>query len=246
MIPKIIHYCWFSGDRKPKNVRACIKSWKRMFPDYEIKCWDSNSFDFNSVPFVKEAYAHKKWAFVSDYIRLYALHTEGGIYLDSDVQAFGRIDDWHNYDLFTGIEKRGDTDDLFIEAAIIGASKGNVLIEKCLNLYKQRDFVSKDNKLDFTPIPTIVTPLFCEEVGWRRIDEKQELNGNAIVLSSSDIANTETPINNSIKLYHWNNRSWIPRTRKEKLYKLTGDIGLLPIWDWYKRSRGKYNLKAKQ
>lgn len=57
-------------------------------PDYQIKCWDANSFDFDSVPFVKQAYDEKKWAFVADYVRLYALYTEGGVYLDSDVKTF--------------------------------------------------------------------------------------------------------------------------------------------------------------
>ncbi len=81
MIPKIIHYCWFSGDEYPPLIKKCIKSWKKKLPDYEIKLWDANSFDFDSVPYVKDALAHKKYAFVSDYIRLYALYNYGGYIL---------------------------------------------------------------------------------------------------------------------------------------------------------------------
>ena len=99
MIPKKIHYCWFSGDKKPVSIERCIESWKRVMPDYEIKEWDGNSFDFDSVLFVKQAIEARKWAFASDYVRLYALHTEGGIYLDSDVEVFKRFDCFYGRDV---------------------------------------------------------------------------------------------------------------------------------------------------
>ena len=73
MIPKVIHYCWFSGEKKPRLIRRCIRSWKKVLPDYEIKCWDANSFDFDNVPYVKQAYERKKWAFVADYTRFKVL-----------------------------------------------------------------------------------------------------------------------------------------------------------------------------
>ena len=85
MIPKIIHYCWLSGEPYPEKIQNCIASWKERLPDYKIKLWDMNSFDVNSIDFVREAVSVKKWAFAADYIRLYALYREGGIYLDSDV-----------------------------------------------------------------------------------------------------------------------------------------------------------------
>ena len=85
MIPKIIHYCWFSGEKKPRLIRRCIRSWKKILPEYEIRCWDAKSFDFDSVPYVKEAFRLKKWAFVSDYLIFYAFYKYGGIYLVTDV-----------------------------------------------------------------------------------------------------------------------------------------------------------------
>lgn len=235
MIPKIIHYCWLSGEAKPTNVKKCIRSWKRYLPDYQIKCWDSKSFDFSSVQFVKEAYDAKKWAFVSDFIRLYALYTEGGIYLDSDVQAYECVDSWLKYDLFTGIEKRGDTSDLFIEAAIMGASKGNSTIGKCLDYYKTRRFVLCDGSLDQTPIPTIITPIFCKEIGWKREDCTRELSENSIIFSTDVISNTESEVKDSTVFYHWNNRSWVDRNFKENMFKFVKDKGMLPIWNGIKR-----------
>ena len=69
-IPKVIHYCWFGGNELPASVEKCIRSWKRRCPDYEIKLWDENSVDVNAIPYTKEAYEAKAYAFVSDYFRL--------------------------------------------------------------------------------------------------------------------------------------------------------------------------------
>ena len=85
MIPKIIHFCWLSGDPYPEKIRKCMKTWKKVMPDYEIKLWSMETFDVSSAPvYVQEAVKARKWAFAADYIRMYALYTEGGIYLDSD------------------------------------------------------------------------------------------------------------------------------------------------------------------
>ena len=93
MIPKKIHYCWLSGDPLPRKIRKCMDTWRRVMPDYELKLWDTNNFDVTSVPFVHEAFRERKWAFAADYIRMHALYTEGGVYLDSDVKVLKRFDD---------------------------------------------------------------------------------------------------------------------------------------------------------
>lgn len=86
MIPKKIHFCWLSGDEFPPLIQYCIDTWEKVLPDYEIILWDTKRFDINSIAWVKEAFEAKKYAFAADYIRLYAVYTEGGIYLDSDVE----------------------------------------------------------------------------------------------------------------------------------------------------------------
>ena len=122
MIPKIIHYCWLSNDPKPAVVQQCIDSWKKYLPDYEIRLWDINSFDYDAVPFTKDALANKKWPFVSDYVRLYALYTYGGIYLDSDVQVFENLDELLDNRFFTGLEMRDKAHtQIFLEGAILGS-----------------------------------------------------------------------------------------------------------------------------
>ena len=85
MIPKIIHYCWFGGNPLPDEVKKYMETWKKYCPDYEIKEWNEDNFDLNAYPYVREAYDHRKFAFVTDVVRLYALYTEGGIYMDTDV-----------------------------------------------------------------------------------------------------------------------------------------------------------------
>ena len=92
MIPKIIHYCWFGGKELSEDARKYIESWRKFCPEYTIMEWNETNFDVGIVPYVKEAYDHKKWAFVSDYVRLYALRNFGGIYLDTDVEIVKSLD----------------------------------------------------------------------------------------------------------------------------------------------------------
>ena len=93
MIPKILHYCWFGRGQMGPVALKCMESWKKYCPDYQIKVWNEDNFDIGQNTFVKEAYEEKKWAFVTDYVRLYALYTEGGIYLDSDIELLKNLDD---------------------------------------------------------------------------------------------------------------------------------------------------------
>ena len=87
MIPKVLHYIWFGGSELPELERKCIESWSKIMPDWEIRRWDESNFDINQCEFCREAYASKKWAFVSDYARYRILYSEGGILLDTDVEA---------------------------------------------------------------------------------------------------------------------------------------------------------------
>jgi len=220
MIPKIIHYCWLSGDKKPESIQKCLKTWKKHLPDYEICLWDMSSFDYDSVPFTRDALKNRKWAFVSDYIRLYALNEYGGIYLDSDVQVLGKLDELLDNKMFTGIETRDkEHTQLFIEAAIMGAEKGHPFIKKSLEVYNNRQFIKEDGSMDQTPIPTILTDIMEEMYGWKRVDEIQHLNDGVTVYPTSVIANSNCDRTKTVKLYHLNNRSWMPTTRLAKFLR---------------------------
>ena len=107
-IPKVIHYVWMGKGTKSEFMLRCIDSWKKYLPDYEIVEWNEERFDVRSNPYTEEAYNCKKWAFVSDYVRLYALYTEGGVYMDTDVEVIKPLDRFLEHPAFSGFESRTD------------------------------------------------------------------------------------------------------------------------------------------
>lgn len=154
MIPKIIHYCWLSGEQMPQRLKNCIESWKLLMPEYEIMLWDTNRFDIHSVKWVEQAYSVKKWAFAADYIRLYALYHYGGIYLDSDVRVLKSFDPFLEHRGFSSAEfwevayNPEDTSEeiagIAIEAAIMGSEARHPLIKAFMDHYQNRDFILQD------------------------------------------------------------------------------------------------------
>ena len=105
MIPKVIHYCWFGRGPMPQLALDCIESWHKYMPDWEYKLWNEDNFDVNCNQYVREAYEARKFAFVTDYVRLYALKTEGGVYMDTDVEVLKAYDDaLMSLPAFTGYE----------------------------------------------------------------------------------------------------------------------------------------------
>ena len=130
-----------SGNPYPTDIKKCIDSWKKILPDYEIKLWDTNSFDINSSIWVKEAFEQKKYAFCADYIRLYALFNYGGIYLDSDVEVIKSYNNLLDLPYFMGFESTN-----VIEAATIATEKNNPFIKECLDYYKDRHFIVNGKK----------------------------------------------------------------------------------------------------
>ena len=220
MIPRIIHYCWISNDPHPELTRQCIASWRKHFPGFQIKLWDANSLDYDAIPYTRDAMAHKKWAFVSDYVRLYALYHEGGIYLDSDVRAFGKLDSLLENDFFSGLEMRDKAHtQIFLEGAVLGATPGHPFVKKCLDIYNQRQFIREDGTLDLTPIPTILSEVLEKDYAWKREDKTQHLADGITIYATDTIANTNCKRTCSVKLYHFNSRSWQPQTAKEKLIR---------------------------
>lgn len=143
MIPKIIHYCWFGKGKKSELIESCIKSWKKYCPDYEIIEWNEENFDYKSNKFAREAYEHKKWAFVADFARLEILYKYGGIYVDTDMEFLKPINNLLKDSAFIGFEN-----DTTIAAGIIGAEKESKWIKELLEQYKEKSFIKKDGSLD--------------------------------------------------------------------------------------------------
>lgn len=178
MIPKIIHYCWMSGDAYPADIQKCIDSWHKILPDYEIWLWDVKRFDINSSVWVKEAFERKKYAFCADYIRLYALYNYGGIYLDSDVEVLKSYNDLLELPYFMGLESKG-----IVEAATIGAEKGCPIIKDLMSHYEGRHFVDENGNPDIVIMPQIIQDEIKDKYSLKIIQTKEEFDPNNNVLN---------------------------------------------------------------
>lgn len=219
MVPKKIHYCWFGGKEKPNDVMLCINSWKKYLPDYEIIEWNENTFSIdNSNQYVKEAYANKKWAFVSDYVRLVALYEQGGLYFDTDVEVFKSFDDLLNCSCFFGFESKD-----YVASAVMGCESGHNLIRSFLNSYENRRFIKENGSFDMTTNVVILTKLLKKN-GLIPNGRRQKLQDNIFVFpqyyfASNDLKNIIGKYDKRIYAYHHCLSSWythsVDRTAKK-------------------------------
>lgn len=140
LIPKIIHWCWFGKNPLPEKERNCVASWNKHCPDYKILLWNEDNFDVNSNIYTKEAYECGKWAFVTDYVRLWALYNYGGIYMDADVEVVKNLDPFLGHSAFSGFETYN-----IIPTGIMGAKPKNKWIEYLLSYYNNKHFIENGN-----------------------------------------------------------------------------------------------------
>lgn len=241
MIPKTIHYCWFGRGKKPHLIRKCIATWRKVMPDYEIKEWNEDNFDVNAVPFVKQAYDEKKWAFVADYCRFYACYHEGGIYLDTDVEVFRRFDEFLNNPFFTGIEFQENAVEfrLSLDASVFGCIKGNSFAKQCLDYYNDKPFRMDDGRITGGTVQA-VSSIIADEYGFKRINESQTLSNGVKIFSTDyfcNISNKLTP-GKTYSLHHFDG-SWVDYTDRGFLYRFCRQHDLLHIYKWLEKLLNK-------
>jgi len=147
MIPRIIHYCWFGRGEMPDLAKRCMQSWHEYMPDYEYKLWNEDNFDVNVIPYTKEAYEAKKYAFVTDYVRLWALYNEGGIYMDTDVEVLKPLDDLLHLSAFTGYEGSKSVPPV---TGLMASEKGGIWVKEQLDSYYGNHFIKDDGSYDMT------------------------------------------------------------------------------------------------
>lgn len=208
-IPKIIHYCWFGKGEKPELVHKCLDSWKEHLCDYQIVEWNEEIFDINTNSYVKEAYEAKKYAFVSDYVRVYALYRYGGIYLDTDVEVFRSFNDLLHHESFWGFEQEN-----YIATSTIGAAKGNPIIEIFLDSYKGKRFHKEDGSFDDLTNVAIVTNILMKK-GLIMDGTYQEFAGLAAFypqpyFSPYDYINCRMFVTENTYAIHHFYKSWLP------------------------------------
>ena len=172
MIPKVIHYCWFGRNPKSATVEKCIDSWKKYCPDYEVVEWNEDNFDISCIPFVREAYDSKKWAFVTDYVRLKIIYEKGGIYLDTDVELIKSLDSLLQLSAYAGCQ-----DDGLINTGLgFGAEKGNKMIYEMMVDYHCRHFDASIECCNRIACP-IINSRVLERFGFVPDGNKQEIYG---------------------------------------------------------------------
>lgn len=244
-IPKIIHYCWFGRGEKSESVKKCINSWKEKCPDFEIIEWNEDNFHYQEIPYAKEAYEAKKWAFVSDVARLHALNTLGGIYLDTDVEIIKPFTDLMDCSLLLGLES-----DTHVSTAFIGAVKHQPLLEDFYAYYEGAHFLKEDGKVNTTTNVHHLTKLLKER-GLFNKDGSRESELHIYpsdYFSPKDYKTGEMTITENTRAIHYFDNSWWTEEQKYR-NRLNNKLeGILPSVLARKVSRiiarNKYNSKG--
>lgn len=223
MINKTIHYCWFGKNKLPRLALKCIESWKKYCPEYEIIEWNEENFDINANRYVKEAYQAKKWAFVSDYVRLYALVNYGGVYMDTDVEVLCPLNEFLSESGFSGFEAADR-----VPTGIMACEKNHPFFTKLLKDYDHRKFILENGEFDTTTNVITITNAFLAE-GLILNNEKQTVCG--VTLYSSDVFCPKNPAtkvltltSRSVTIHHFDG-SWVSKRNKfkQKVQILLGD-----------------------
>lgn len=174
-IPKIIHYCWFGSSDYSEKIKKCIKSWEEKLQGYRIVLWNEKNFNVNENRFTKQAFDNKKFAFVSDYVRLWALEKYGGIYLDVDVEVIKPFDDVLDQSLIIALDDLGD-----VTGAFIAAKKNHPFIIMMREKYDNMSFILPDGSLNM-----VVNNIWIQEelvkYGYKRVNKKQMLSSEIMV-----------------------------------------------------------------
>ena len=244
MIPKKLHYCWLGPDKIPESLVKCMSTWEQLLPDYEIICWDTKKFDVNSNKFTAQAFSVRKWAFASDYIRIFALFTEGGFYLDTDVIVKKRFDEFLNYGFVTSVEyhrecvEECDTLSLLnedgtpkianlpkkpgigMQAAILGGTKGHPFLKSLLDWYQDKDFIQSDGSFYDKIIAPDIYAMVAENYGFKFKDVQQNLREDMLILPSEYFAGAPPQATERSYAIHCCAASW---HRDEKTKSMTSE-----------------------
>lgn len=230
MIPKIIHYCWFGRNPLPPLAKKCIASWKKHLPEYEIKEWNEDNFDVNIIPYTKEAYSAKKYAFVSDYARFWILYQYGGLYFDTDVEIIRPMDKIIERGAFMGLERDyipGATAQCAVAPGLgLGCNPGLGLYKEIIDFYSTIHFINDDNSYNQTTVVQYTTDLLIknglekrkgiQKVGEIYIYPKEYFNP---ISQNFKLQITE----NTVSIHHYAG-SWLPKKKllKKHIIKLLG------------------------
>ena len=199
-IPKIIHYVWVGGNPKSKDIQRCMKTCKKNLKEYKIIEWNEDNFDINSNKFVKKAYEAKKWAYVSDYIRAYAIYNYGGIYLDTDVIVLDNLEELLDNSAFVGYENPQ-----YPFTAVFGAEPKHPFLKSILDYYDDLSFEFDVNDQYKNVNTKTVSDILIDEYGCELGNKEQLLRTGIKVYKDNVLCN---PSKNS-KTIHIFTGTWL-------------------------------------
>lgn len=210
MIPKVVHYCWFGRAPKPNLVQRCINSWKLHLPEYEIKEWNEDNYDYEGNQYVKEAYNEKKYAFVSDVVRLDILYRYGGLYFDTDVELLRPLSNEMMSNSFMACERQGKLISIAPGLAM-GFYPHNEFVKKVLDSYLDESFYSHKDEVNLYTINYRISSAM-EKIGWIP-DNKIQIINNIVIYPSDyfcpfDGLTQKMHKTNNTYAVHWYMGSW--------------------------------------
>lgn len=213
IIPKIIHYCWFGRNPLPESAKKCIASWRKYLPDYEIKEWNEDNFDVNVIPYTRDAYQAKKYAFVSDYARFWILFHYGGVYFDTDVEVIKPLDDLLEDGAFMGWETPSSDGAYKIAPGLgLGAPQKNALYSEILCRYNHLSFYQQDGNINSYSMIPMITDLFSDK-GLKLDGTRQVIDGISIYPAEyfcpMNTLTGELNITDNTRSIHWYTMSWL-------------------------------------
>lgn len=238
MIPKVIHYCWFGHQPLPPLAEKCIRSWRKHMPDYEIKRWDESCFDVNRIAYTSEAYRVGKYAFVSDYARLWILYHYGGVYFDTDVEVLKSFEPILAQGAFMGCQNDGtdspDRMDIDVNTGLgIAAQSGLAVYRDLLQLYSGLSFIHPDGSYNLKTVVEYTTKILTENYGLQNLKGIQKLG--EITIYPTEYFNPKeyytgnmNITNNTYSIHHYS-MSWMGKKAVASFYakrwlaKILGD-----------------------
>lgn len=232
MIPKKIHYCWFGGNPLPKVAQKCIASWRKYCPDYEIIEWNERNFDINRNEYMKMCYAQKKYAFLTDYVRLLVVQEQGGLYFDTDVELLKSFDDLLDCGAFFGFE----TAEYIASGLGFGAEAHHPLLEKMLHQYDRL----LDGQHGIIGCPILNTDAM-KQLGFMRNGQNQRI-GDVCVYACDyfnplNNATGEVKITANTHSIHWYSMLWLSKRKRirSKVTRVFHRIFGVDCFQWLKR-----------